>query len=96
VIHIGPGLGLDPDMEVLNRYRLGPPVVIESSLSAFTAGDRPCWVESSRAMPAFGAISLGSWRCALKRSCATVADVLDRSTCFSQGRELHTHLLVPY
>jgi D-galactarolactone cycloisomerase len=21
----GPGLGLDPDMEVLNRYRLGPP-----------------------------------------------------------------------
>jgi L-alanine-DL-glutamate epimerase-like enolase superfamily enzyme len=26
----GPGLGLDPDMEVLNRYRLGPPVVIES------------------------------------------------------------------
>jgi L-alanine-DL-glutamate epimerase-like enolase superfamily enzyme len=27
----GPGLGLDPDMEVLNRYRLGgPPVAIES------------------------------------------------------------------
>ena len=26
----GPGLGLDPDMEVLNCYRLGPPVVIES------------------------------------------------------------------
>jgi L-alanine-DL-glutamate epimerase-like enolase superfamily enzyme len=26
----GPGLGLDPDMEILNRYRLGPPVVIES------------------------------------------------------------------
>ena len=26
----GPGLGLDPDMEVLNRNRLGPPVMIES------------------------------------------------------------------
>ncbi len=26
----GPGLGLDPDMEVIDRYRLGPPVVIES------------------------------------------------------------------
>ena len=26
----GPGLGLDPDMEVLNRYRLGRPIVIES------------------------------------------------------------------
>jgi D-galactarolactone cycloisomerase len=26
----GPGLGLDPDMEILNRYRLGPSVVIES------------------------------------------------------------------
>jgi hypothetical protein len=25
----GPGLGLDPDVEVLNRYRLGSPVVIE-------------------------------------------------------------------
>jgi D-galactarolactone cycloisomerase len=24
----GPGLGLDPDMEVINRFRLGPPVVI--------------------------------------------------------------------
>jgi D-galactarolactone cycloisomerase len=26
----GPGLGLDPDMEILNRDRLGPPVVVES------------------------------------------------------------------
>lgn len=26
----GPGLGLDPDMEILERYRLGAPMVIES------------------------------------------------------------------
>jgi hypothetical protein len=55
----GPGLGLDPDMEVLNRYRLGPPGR-DRKLTAFTAGDRPRWVESSRAMSALEQSALGN------------------------------------
>ena len=37
----------------------------------------------------FGAICSRELACALKRSCPTVADVLDRSTCFPQGRGNH-------